>query len=136
MFFNETWAAVCGDYWYLIQARVVCRQLGFKGAVVAAMSEFGTKHAKKVWSAQVGCTGNEASIAQCHHHSEWGKRHCPGGKSAAVVCIRGNFSNSSLKKIIMVAEVWNLARKLRGYKRTCICNVGTRNKRWVGGGQN
>ena len=88
MFYNETWGTVCDDHWDLTDAKVVCRQLGFEGALVAAMSSaFG---GKKVWLSNVRCAGNETSIAECDH-SKWGKGYCRSRKNAGVVCIRGNF---------------------------------------------
>ena len=91
VFYNGTWGTVCGDYWDLNDARVVCRQLGFEGALVAAMSsEGGTK---KIWLYNVRCVGNEISIAECRY-SKWGEGYCKSRKNAGAVCIKGNKKNS------------------------------------------
>ena len=91
VFYNGIWGTVCGDYWDLNDAKVVCRQLGFEGALVAVVSsEFS---GKKVWLSNVQCERNESSLADCAH-SRWGRVRCPSRKDAGVVCITGNFSNS------------------------------------------
>ena len=38
--FNGTWGTVCDDYWDILDARVVCRQLGFADAVKATHNAF------------------------------------------------------------------------------------------------
>ena len=91
VFYNETWGTVCGSYWDLKDARVVCRQLGFEGAKAAVVSsEFGIR---KLWLSNVRCLGNEASLAECDHN-RWGEGNCPSRWDAGVVCITGKISNS------------------------------------------
>ena len=88
VFYNDTWGTVCGVHWDLNDAKVVCRQLGFNGALVAVTSsEFSSK---KMWLSNVQCEGNETSLADCEH-SRWGRVFCLSGKDAGVVCIAGNF---------------------------------------------
>ena len=107
VFYSDTWGTVCGDYWNLKDAKVVCRQLGFKGALAAVVS-FAFEN-KKMWLSNVGCVGNETSIAECgnsgwgrgkcdrrcdHTWRPWRQGYCLNRMSAGVVCIRGDFFNS------------------------------------------
>ena len=87
MFYNGTWGRVCRyGNWDLKDANVVCRQLGFKGAVTAANSfDFGSEEGQ-FWMVDLHCTGNERLLTKCDHKG-WGRG--PYGRTANVVCITG-----------------------------------------------
>ena len=92
MYVNGTWGGVCGygSYWKLKDANVVCRQLGFKGAVAAATSsDFPQK--KLIHNLQ--CTGNETSLTKCEHEVALKGKYCTYNRDACVVCIIGTTNN-------------------------------------------
>ncbi|XP_042314905.1 lysyl oxidase homolog 4 [Sceloporus undulatus] len=81
------WGAVCGEHWGLMEAMVVCRQLGLGFASHALQETWywqGNPGATEVVLSGVRCKGTEHSILQCQHH---GPVHCPtgGGRFAAGV---------------------------------------------------
>ena len=89
MYVNGSWGGVCGynDYWDLKDANVVCRQLGFKGAIAAATSSDFPQTEKLVFKIQ--CKGNETSLTKCEHGVAPKGRYCSYNRDACVVCITG-----------------------------------------------
>ena len=86
---NGVWGAVCYNGWELKDANVVCRQLGFTGALAAkAHAAFGRGN-RKIWFINVQCAGDESSLMECAK-SRWGTyNYCPQNKYAGVRCNTG-----------------------------------------------
>ena len=59
------WGAICNDLFNLSAANVVCRQLGYPGAVRVASYGLGSS---QIWLDDVQCIGNETSIVDCSHN--------------------------------------------------------------------
>ena len=83
--YNGEWGTVCDDFWDLDNARVVCRQLGFRTALGApARAKFG-QGIGRIWLDNVHCHGTENSIDECDHNG-WGENNCGHTEDAGVVC--------------------------------------------------
>ena len=85
IFYNGNWGTVCDDSWDLNDARVVCRELGYSGAVSAHGSAHFGSGSGQIWLDDVNCMGSETSIVNCSH-SGWGSHDCSHGEDASVVC--------------------------------------------------
>ena len=85
VFYNGTWGTICDDWWDLQDANVVCRQLGYDGALSAPRQAAFGRGTGQIWLDDVGCFGNEKSISQCGHQG-WGIENCAHGEDAGVVC--------------------------------------------------
>ena len=83
VFYKGSWGGVCGTNWDIKEANVVCRQLGFQGAVAAARSasDFSFMNSFQ-------CYGNEASLLECNLTP---KTWCWPNRAASVVCISGTY---------------------------------------------
>ena len=85
VFHNNIWGTVCDDSWDINDARVICRQLGYRDAISSPGSaRFGAGRGK-IWLDNVNCQGDEASIVYCGH-SGWGNNDCGHYEDASVVC--------------------------------------------------
>ena len=84
---SGTWGTICRDSWDVREAEVVCRQLGFDGALTAftwARASFG-KGVGQIWLDDLQCQGNEISISECSHLG-WGVHDCNHYDDVGVVC--------------------------------------------------
>ena len=92
MFYNGTWGPVCGDsYWDFTDANIVCRQLGFPGALVTARTSQSRRRAsgqREMWFRSRRCEGNETDLTNCYHDG-WSS-YCSYRKEAYVTCITGD----------------------------------------------
>ena len=80
-----TWGTIYDNSWDLREADVVCRQLGYDGALSApSYAAFG-KRTGQVWLDFVHCEGDEISILDCYH-SGWGVHYRWYYNDAGVVC--------------------------------------------------
>ncbi|NXD18329.1 DMBT1 protein, partial [Nothocercus nigrocapillus] len=82
---HERWGSVCDNGWDLLDAEVVCRELGCGAALSAPGSAlFGQGH-DPIWLDGVNCTGTEEALAKCSA-KPWGVHTCSHAEDAAVVC--------------------------------------------------
>ncbi|XP_077266634.1 lysyl oxidase homolog 3 isoform X3 [Temnothorax americanus] len=82
------WGVICGDSWSILEAAVVCRQLGLGYASDAIQTNFfGNGETIPVSISGVQCNGNEGNLAECLHDKV---ADCPGTAEnvAGVVCHR------------------------------------------------
>ncbi|XP_072214317.1 scavenger receptor cysteine-rich domain-containing protein DMBT1-like isoform X5 [Excalfactoria chinensis] len=82
---NKRWGTVCDKNWDLLDANVVCRQLGCGRALSApGQAQFG-QGSGIVWLDGMNCTGFEYSLSACLA-KPWGINTCDHWADAGVVC--------------------------------------------------
>ena len=86
VYHNNLWGTVCDDSWDIYDARVVCRQLGYPGAVSAPGSARFGAGSGQIWLDDVACSGSESSILYCRHNG-WGSHNCGHREDASVICL-------------------------------------------------
>ena len=86
MYYNNTWGSVCDVGWSMNDAAVVCRELGFPGAISSTCCASFGQGTGPIWLDDVRCTGSETRIGYCAHRG-WGRlRSCSHSQDAGVNC--------------------------------------------------
>ncbi|KAM8831648.1 scavenger receptor cysteine-rich domain-containing protein DMBT1 [Spinachia spinachia] len=84
--YKGQWGTVCDDEWELVNADVVCRQLGCGHAVAAPASAHFGRGTGPIWLDNVECAGEEAALTHCKHPG-FGENNCGHGEDASVICL-------------------------------------------------
>ncbi|KAJ8027025.1 Deleted in malignant brain tumors 1 protein [Holothuria leucospilota] len=81
--FDGEWGTICGNGWDILDAQIVCRQLGFLFAEKAKIGAFFGEGNGRVFMDEVTCTGTEGTLFDC----QYSKHHnCLHSEDAGVVC--------------------------------------------------
>ncbi|KAG5854156.1 hypothetical protein ANANG_G00034630, partial [Anguilla anguilla] len=94
IYHDGQWGTVCGNFWDIDQAEVVCRQVGCGRALAAPMYAHFGQGSGPIWLDYVRCSGNEFSLTQCQH-SGFGSHYCSHYQDAGVVCSAIRLVNGS-----------------------------------------
>uniref|UniRef100_A0A8C1R695 Uncharacterized protein n=1 Tax=Cyprinus carpio TaxID=7962 RepID=A0A8C1R695_CYPCA len=94
VYHDGQWGTVCDDGWELAEAQVVCRQLGFPGAIsVKPGGQYG-EGSGPIWLDDMNCKGSESSLSDCSFKG-WGVTDCSHKEDAGVVCETGKNISSN-----------------------------------------
>ena len=89
---------VCDDKWDILDAQIVCNQLGLGAAVAATKNSFFGLAEDEYGLDNVECTGIEASIFDCPYSTI---HNCQKNEAAGVICSSKNstFNNLVIKSL-------------------------------------
>uniref|UniRef100_UPI003AAD6448 scavenger receptor cysteine-rich domain-containing protein DMBT1-like n=1 Tax=Centroberyx gerrardi TaxID=166262 RepID=UPI003AAD6448 len=85
VYYNGQWGTVCSNDWDINDAEVVCRQLHCGKALDFKNQAFFGQGSGEIWMSGVNCSGDEDSVAYCHH-IQAGSHSCSHDADAGVVC--------------------------------------------------
>ncbi len=80
------WGTVCDYNWDVVDAIVVCRQLGNLQAVEGPRSAFFGAGSGPSWYYSVRCTGTERNLTECSKYNYNFGSACPHSRDAGAVC--------------------------------------------------
>lgn len=79
------WGSICDDEWDYLEANVVCRQLGFDGAIKPTTNGHFGQARRRYWMDNVYCDGTEEELAKCRFDG-WAVSDCESSEAAGVIC--------------------------------------------------
>ncbi|NXD18447.1 C163A protein, partial [Nothocercus nigrocapillus] len=85
IYYNGTWGTISDDSWDLLDATVVCCQLGCGVAVNFTGSAHYGEGAGQIWLDDVNCSRDEAALWDCPARP-WGQHNCRHKEDAGVIC--------------------------------------------------
>ena len=85
VYYNRRWQTVCDDSWNIADAHVVCRQLGYRGAVTAHQSAHFGRGTGSILLDDLQCNGTESSLLKCRHRGV-NTHNCGHSEDAGVEC--------------------------------------------------
>ncbi len=82
------WGTVCDDTWDIKDADVVCRSLGYPGAINALQGEeiIPGNSTNPIFFDNVECNGDESGLEFCLHNGV-GRHNCDHFEDAGVECV-------------------------------------------------
>ena len=85
VYYNNQWQTVCDNNWDILDANVVCRQLGYYGARSAYKSAHYGAGSGLILLDNLTCNGTESSLLKCSHNG-LGVQDCTHSQDVSVAC--------------------------------------------------
>lgn len=94
VYHDGEWGTICDNGWSLTETNVICKQLGYPGAIGYETGGHFGSGSGPVFLDQVKCDGSEHFITECDH-TGWYTHICSHEEDVGVRCqIPGSFKRS------------------------------------------
>ncbi|XP_058857621.1 scavenger receptor cysteine-rich domain-containing group B protein-like [Acipenser ruthenus] len=103
VFYDNAWGTVCDDDWDMLNAKVVCKQLGCGAPVEAKLAGYFGYGSGPILLDNVDCDGDEAYLTDCFNLG-WGQHNCGHHEDAGVICRGTVFKNRSSPLLILSSD--------------------------------
>jgi len=86
VYYSGRWGTICDDNWDIVDASVVCYQLGF-GNAIGAYTHGNDRGSSlmPIWLDDVQCTIGDRYLSECSHNG-WRNTRCSHAEDAGVNC--------------------------------------------------
>ena len=89
--YDGEWGTVCDDGWDYTDARVLCRQLGYRYSGTPYYNAYFGQGSGSILLDDITCTGSESTLANCGHLRADQVRSCSHSEDAGVRCSSQGF---------------------------------------------
>lgn len=83
--YGGTWGTICDDSFGLYEAHVICRELGFTGAVEAHSEAYFGEGSGPILLDDLACSEESRDLSSCMK-LDWGRHNCAHSEDAGVTC--------------------------------------------------
>ena len=121
VYHDGQWGTICDDRWDINDARVACRQLGYRNTLGALQGVQVPSGSGQIWLDEVDCNGTEQNLSSCLNR-RWGSHNCLHSEDAGVKCTQeGDFTKQLLDHSLHINVAYY---HLQSYLHSAVCTCG------------
>ena len=118
VFANGAWGTVCDDKFDINEAHVICRMLGYSGALAAFGGAYYGRGKGKILMDELECAGDEQDIFDCPMNAAIGIHDCTHREDAGVECNNLLLSDASSESLqVRLTCPYNMSCNNKARKR-------------------
>ncbi|XP_060070823.1 deleted in malignant brain tumors 1 protein-like [Ylistrum balloti] len=96
--YNGTWGTVCNDQFDGLDAKVICKHMGYEDGVTSHTFGKGTG---PIWLDNLQCTGTESNLGECPSNNI-GSHNCDHEQDAGVICEPKKSESAALARAAVI----------------------------------